>query len=341
MTTDIRRKRRMSRIDRECLPPLEALLQAVPGGLNAIPDIQARRQLLNDMMVPPDAQGNAPSLTIETMTLDTAQGNLQARLYAPRGLEGDGPGLIYIHGGGMIMGNLDTEDATCRRLCTELGIRLISIDYRKAPEHPYPTPMLDAYAGADWVIDHARDLNLIPDRVGLYGQSAGGGLALAVALRARDVQGPAFAFIGAVYPMIDDRHTTPSSRDIIDIGVWDRTGSLEAWNWYLAGQTPDSYAAPARAANLQDLPPVYMDVGELDLFRDENIEFARRLVEAGNPTEFHLWPGAYHGSEVFAPGADLSRRIWDGRFRAIRRLLSLTPETAMSVNNPDTQAASP
>jgi acetyl esterase/lipase len=125
-----------------------------------------------------------------------------------------------------------------------------------------------------------------------------------------------------IYPMIDDRNETPSSHEITDIGIWDRAGNIEAWNWYLGGKEPDQYAAPARAEDLTGLPPAFIDVGTVDMFRDEDIAFAARLMQAGVPTELHVHPGSYHASETFAADAPLSKRIWALRIDALRRALT-------------------
>jgi acetyl esterase/lipase len=156
----------------------------------------------------------------------------------------------------------------------------------------------------------------------VHGGSAGGGLAIATALMARDHGGPAIRFLMAMYPMIDDRNETPSSHEITDVGIWDRAGNLEAWAWYLGGAEADGYAAPARMPDVSGLPPTFIDVGDLDLFRDEDIAFALRLLQAGVPTELHVHPGAFHASEGFAPGAALSKRIVAARLDALRRALA-------------------
>ena len=126
----------------------------------------------------------------------------------------------------------------------------------------------------------------------------------------------------AIYPMIDDRNETGSSHEITDIGIWDRAGNIEAWQWYLGDGKPDQYAAPARAEDLSGLPPAFIDVGTIDLFRDEDIAFATRLMQAGVPAELHVYPGAYHGAETFAPDAPLSRLIRGRRIDALRRALA-------------------
>jgi len=220
------------------------------------------------------------------------------------------------------MGGLDGEDGTCQMMADRLGAVIASVDYRKAPEDPYPAAPEDCYAAANWVFENAASLGMNPENIGIYGQSAGGGLTIAVALMARDRGGPKFSFMAPIYPMIDDRNTTASSQLVTDVGIWDRAGSLEAWSWYLGGKEADQYAAPTRAKNLEGLPPAFIDVGELDMFRDEDIDFAKRLAEAGIQVEFHLWPGAYHASEVFAPEAKLSQTIWNTRIAAIKRLMA-------------------
>ena len=310
------------RIDEESKGPLEALWEALPGGLNGIPDILARRAAMSASRAAAP-KGDFPDLTVTTHTYPGQGGELSLRLYRPYEAPAAGPGLIYIHGGGMIMGDLDSQDENMREAATALGMPIASIDYRKAPEHPYPAAPEDCYAGVCWVFEHAADLGMDTCNIGLMGASAGGGLALAVALMLRDREGPALKYLLPIYPMIDDRHETTSSHEVVDIGIWDRAGSIEAWGWYLGGAEADAYAAPARAEDLSGLPPTYIDVGDLDLFRDEDIAITQRLSAAGVPVEFHLWTGAYHASELFAPNARLSQRIWQTRYTAIRRLAGL------------------
>ena len=310
------------RIDEESKGPLEALWEALPGGLNGIPDIVARRAAMSASRAAAP-KGDFPNLTMTTHTYPGQGGELSLRLYRPNEAPAAGPGLIYIHGGGMIMGDLDSQDENMREAATALGMPIASIDYRKAPEHPYPAAPEDCYAGVCWVFEHAADLGMDTRNIGLMGASAGGGLALAVALMLRDREGPALKYLLPIYPMIDDRHETTSSHEVVDIGIWDRAGSIEAWGWSLGGAEADAYAAPARAEDLSGLPPTYIDVGDLDLFRDEDIALTQRLSAAGVPVEFHLWTGAYHASELFAPNARLSQRIWQTRYTAIRRLAGL------------------
>ena len=198
---------------------------------------------------------------------------------------------------------------------------MVAVEYRLALEHPHPAPVQDCYAALKWMAQNADDLAFDPNRLAVVGGSAGGGLTIATTMMARDKGFPRICFQMPLYPMIDDRNETPSSYEIMDLGIWDREGNVEAWQWYLGGKPADDYAAPARAEKLAGLPPTFIDVGELDLFRDEDIQFAARLIQAGVPTELHVYPGAYHASEVFAPEAALSQSILSRRTEALLRAL--------------------
>ena len=313
------------RIDPASREPLEQLLQAVPGGFNAIPDIVERRafvrQLLQTMTadLPPNDRVVSEDRTIPG--LDGAP-DVRVRVYTPAEATGVMlPGILYIHGGGMIIGDLDGEHLRAEMLCELTNTVVVSTDYRKAPEHAHPAQVNDCYAALAWMAGHVSELDIDPRRIAVYGGSAGGNLAIATTMMARDRGGPAICFLMAPYPMIDDRNELPSTHEITEVGIWDRSGNLEAWEWFLGGEPADAYAAPARAEDLAGLPPTFIDVGELDLFRDEDIAFVARLLQAGVPTEFHVYPGAYHASEVFAPEAALSQRIWAARLSALTRAL--------------------
>lgn len=269
---------------------------------------------------PPDERIVATDLSI-----DTDAGPLALRTYRPRGVTGIVPCIYFIHGGGMIVGDLDSEDPTVRALCAALGCYAVSVEYRLAPEHPHPAQVEDCYAGLAWVVAHAAELGIDAGRIALYGGSAGGALAAATALMARDRRGPLIAFQMLIYPMLDDRGTTPSSVEVDDVGVFDGFDSRLSWEALLGerrgGEAVEATAAPARATDLRGLPPAWVEVGEIDALRDEAIEFAARLLTDGVPTELRVYPGAYHSSEVFAPDADLSGRMIANRVAALRRAL--------------------
>lgn len=310
------------RIDPESLMPLAALYSAIPGGFNSIPDIITRRATVSGLLaqmaadVPPNL-----NVTSEDIVIDGPGGDLALRIYRPATPAPSRPGIYFIHGGGMVLGDLEINHPTAVMMCEALGAVLVSVDYRLAPENPYPAGLDDCVAGLTWMAGQPDELGINPERLALYGGSAGGNLAIATALWIRDHGGPALRYVMAPYPMLDDRHETASSQNIVDIGIWDRAGNIEAWTWYLGEHPADQYAAPARATDLGNLPPLFIDVGDQDLFLDEDLVFAERLRAAGTPVELHVYPGAYHASETFAPDAALSQRIWATRLAAFTQSL--------------------
>ncbi|GAA4605940.1 acetyl esterase/lipase [Actinoplanes octamycinicus] len=308
------------RVDPEARAALDARLAAVPGGFQAIGDIVARRAAIEEMTSTSQAPPN-PRIHSQDHTIP-ATPEVLVRVYRPAGTSETLPGIYCIHGGGMVQGNIDGDRATASLLCEQINAVVVSVRYRLAPEHPYPAAVEDCYTGLTWMVDNAAELGLDPRRVAVYGASAGGGLTIATALLARDRGGPPISFMMPIYPMIDDRHETASSREITDLGSWDRDTSIQAWTWYLGGRPADGYAAPARAEDLTGLPPAFIDVGTVDLFRDEDITFAQRLMAAGVPTELHVHPGSYHGAESLAPDSALARRTWQLRLDALRRALA-------------------
>ena len=313
------------RLDPASREPLEMLLAAIPGGFNAIPDIVERRAVVAGLLaaqmadVPPNDR-----VVTEDRLIPGPEGapEVPVRVYTPADATGVLlPGILYIHGGGMILGDIEANELTATMLCEQVNAVIVSTGYRKAPEDPHPAQVNDCYAALNWMASHAGELGYDAQRLAVYGGSAGGNLAIATAMMARDTSGPEIALVVAPYPMLDDRNELPSTHEITEVGIWDRAGNVEAWAWFLGGKPADAYAAPARATDLSGLPPMFIDVGEMDLFRDEDIAFVARLLQAGVPTEFHVYPGAYHASEVFAPQAELSQRIWHARIAAFRRAL--------------------
>lgn len=313
------------RLDPASREPLEMLLAAIPGGFNAIPDIVERRAVVAGLLAAQmaDVPANDRVVTEDRMIpgLDGAP-DIPVRIYTPADATGVLlPGILYIHGGGMILGDIAANELTAAMMCERINAVIVSTGYRKAPEDPHPAQVNDCYAALTWMAAHAAELEYDPRRLAIYGGSAGGNLAIATALMSRDRGGPGIAFVCAPYPMLDDRNELPSTHEVTEVGIWDRAGNIQAWEWFLGGKPADAYAAPARAEDLTGLPPMFIDVGEMDLFRDEDIVFVARLLQAGVPTEFHVYPGAYHASEVFAPQAELSQRIWAARIAAFRRAL--------------------
>lgn len=226
--------------------------------------------------------------------------------------------LLYLHGGGMIMGDLETHDGLCRTYASLTGLDVVAVDYRVAPEHPFPAPLDDCMAALRWIVGEGVAWGFDADRVVVAGESAGGGLAAAVALRARDEGGPRLAGLLLAYPMLDDR-TYRLDEKLEEHAVWGYDDHLTAWGCYRGDTAPNEsgYHTPLRAQDLSGLPPTYLDCGELDIFRQENLAFALRLLEARVRLELHLHPAVPHAFEVFAPDAAVSRRAMADRKRAI------------------------
>ena len=232
------------------------------------------------------------------------------RVHRPKAVAGSLPCVYAIHGGGYIMGSRQMEDLRFDSLCPDLGIVGVSVEYRLAPETSYPGPLEDCYAGLKWVFDHAAAIGIDPDRIGISGASAGGGLAAGLSLLVRDRGEFSPAFQLLIYPMLDDREITPSSH--WQVPIWSPENNRFGWHCYLGdlyGQDDiPAYGAPARAENLQGLPPASVWVGTSDIFCDENILYAQRLIQAGIPTELHVYPDAPHGFDGVAPNSVLARR---------------------------------
>ena len=247
--------------------------------------------------------------------------SVPVRIDAPATRVGNVPGLLYIHGGGFTIGNLDMEDGVCRQIVRDVGCVVVSVDYRLAPKHPFPAAPEDCYAALIWMATNAEPLGIDPARIGVRGGSSGGGLCAAVTLMARDRKTPPLIFQMPLYACLDDRHETRSSHQMAaNDMIWGRPLSLRGWKAYLGEEGSASvYATPARVEDLSGLPPAYMMVGELDLLRDENIAYATRLMQAGVPTELHIYSGAFHGFEGMVRQADVSVRAVTSLTAALKR----------------------
>ncbi|WP_250038212.1 alpha/beta hydrolase [Paractinoplanes maris] len=235
------------------------------------------------------------------------------------------PGIYHTHGGGMVIGNNRTGIEAMQDWAAEVPSVIVSVEYRLAPEHPHPAPVEDCYAGLVWTFEHAAELGIDPERIVIAGASAGGGLAAGVALLARDRGGPALFGQMLLCPMIDDRNDTPSAIQMAGRGVWDRTANDTGWTALLGaargGSEVSPYAAPARATDLSNLPPAFIDVGSAETFRDEDVAYASRIWQAGGQAELHVWPGGFHGFDLMVPQAAISVEARAARVRWLKRLL--------------------
>jgi acetyl esterase/lipase len=220
--------------------------------------------------------------------------------------------IYHIHGGGMIVGDNRFGLVEMIDLADPLGMAVVSVEYRLAPETPHPGPVADCYAGLVWTSTHAAELNIDAQRIILAGVSAGGGLAAGVTLMARDHNGPAVFAQLLQSPMLDDRNDTPSARQMQGLGIWDRSSNETGWNALLGdgvrgGPDVSAYAAPSRAEDLSGLPSTFIDVGSAETFRDEDVAYASRIWQAGGRVELHVWPGGFHGFDIVAPNATISQ----------------------------------
>lgn len=251
----------------------------------------------------------------------------------PVGLTAPAPALLWIHGGGFVLGSADQDRLNAAALAAAAELVVVSVDYRLAPENPAPGPVEECYAALRWLHRNATDLGVDPARVAIGGGSAGGGLAACLGLLARDRAELAVAFQFLVFPMLDDRTVaTDDPNPVAGEFVWTRQKNAVGWRSLLGtgpgGPDTSPYAAAARATDLSGLPPTFLEVGTLDLFFDEDVEHARRLVRAGVPTELHVYPGAFHGYQSAATST-VARTSAQLGVAALRRALATTPsETA-------------
>jgi acetyl esterase/lipase len=235
------------------------------------------------------------------------------------------PALLHLHGGGTAFGNRFSDIARVLDWVDELSIATISVEYRLAPEDPYPAGIDDAWATLVWLNAHALELGVDPRRIVLVGESAGGCLAAGLALRARDMGLAPLAGLLLMCPMLDDR--TPNDRGRgVTIGPWSAASNAMAWDFYLGDRRGrdgvPTYAAPGREASLEGLPPVYIDVGSADVLAPEAIDFATRLWRCGADAELHVWPGGFHGFDEVAPTAAISVQATSSRTSWLRRIIS-------------------
>ena len=310
-------------------PELKAVMERMPTDrtldLTKISAARARmKKLVLEMLATfPQVEG----VSQEDRFAPGTQGGppVRVRIYRADDKSSKLPALYWIHGGGYVMGDIDMDDRLMKQMVKRIGCVAASVDYRLAPEHPFPTPVEDCYTGLKWLFAHADELGVEPARIAIGGPSGGGGLTAGLGLLARDRREVQVAYQLLIYPMIDDRNATAAAHAITDPRVWNRESNRLGWKAYLGrdggGADVSPYAAATRATDLSNLPPTYISVGTLDLFVDENIDYAQRLIQAGVPTELHVYPGAFHGFDMFAPSARVSKQFKADRDNALKRAL--------------------
>jgi acetyl esterase len=305
-------------------PELAAVIPMLPVLDYAdIGDIAKAREMLVELMASVPAPEHAPDVERTEVSIPGPAGAPEVTLlvYRPAGRRPDPanplPAVYDIHGGGFIVGSAMMGDARNREFAAELGAVVVTVEYRLAPEAPFPAGLEDCYAGLVWLAGHADELGINPARIALHGASAGGGLAAALALLARDRGGPAVAFQYLGVPEVDDRLSTASMQSFVDTPLWNRPKAIVSWDSYLGVGVPGSadvspYAAPARATDLHGLPPAYVSAMEFDPLRDEGVAYALALVAAGVSVELHLFPGTFHGSALVSFAGVSQREAAEG-----------------------------
>jgi acetyl esterase/lipase len=250
--------------------------------------------------------------------------DVPVRVYSPTGVTEPLPAFLYIHGGNFVLGNLEMSHAALLKLAGEIEAVIVSVDYRLAPEDPFPAGLEDCYATLRWIADNASDLHVDPARIAIGGDSAGGTITAALALLSRDRKGPAILFQYLGIPALDDRLETDSVRDLDDVPIVDRAILELTWRHYLSGPTTVDgkegihYAAPARATDLGELPPAFLAVSEYDPLRDEQLAYAQRLLGASVSVELHLYAGTVHGTFLL-PHTKAAKRMNADLVGALRR----------------------
>lgn len=291
-------------------PELKRSARLIPRSMitpNSLPVFRVAARLM-DRRTPPD---------VEVLTLASG---VRVRLHRAPGSQAKDPALLWIHGGGYVIGSAAQDDDLCRRFARELGVTVAAVDYRLAPEYPYPIPLEDCYGALRWLVDLP---GVDPTRVAIAGASAGGGLAAALALLARDrgEVNPAAQLL--VYPMLDDRSATQEGLDDHHHRLWTQKSNVYGWSSYLGDADPN-VAVPARNPDLGGLPPAWIGVGTNDLFHQEDLAYAERLTSAGVPCDVEVVPGAFHGFDGVVPKARVSQGFFASQVTWLRRHLTQT-----------------
>jgi acetyl esterase len=302
------------------LAPVVPLLPTVD-----INDVIAARASLDETVARSATSVDESTLEIENYDVAGHNGDpaVAVRVFRPGRTTGIVAALLYLHGGGFVLGSVSSEHDNAATLASTLDIMVVSVEYRLAPEHPFPAGLHDCFAALNWLHQQADELGVDPSRIGVYGESAGAGLAAALTLFTRDRDGPALCFQFLAIPVLDDRLATASMRSFTDTPGWDRPNAELSWAYYLGSSGPGEvspYAAPARGHNLVGLPPAYVSTMEFDPLRDEGILYALALLDAGVQVELHSYPGTYHGSSKVTWAA-VSQRIADEQMLVLRRAL--------------------
>jgi len=249
----------------------------------------------------------------------------QLRVFTPKKIQGPMPCLYWMHGGGTMSGLPEQEDSTLYQMALEIGCVIVSVNYRLAPENPYPKPVNDCYEGLEYVANNPALFNIDTNKIAIGGGSAGGLLSTSCAILARERKGPKLVHQSLTYPMLDPRGITESSKEILNIGVWDRDSNLYGWNCYLTHVKDNipEFAVPILVDDLSNLPPAFIAVGTMDVLRDEAIEYAQKLAASGVIAELHIYPGMTHVFDSLVPESAAVKDFNAARNAAIKRAFGL------------------
>lgn len=315
----------MQRLDPELVEPLKGLMEATGGGFD-LSDLPGLRAGLDGMLSGVNAEAPAmPGVAIEDRKVPSHEAGVEVpiRLYRPTGKASPLPVLLWMHPGGYVIGSVEMDHLGLRQLVADIGCAAVSVNYRLAPEHPYPAALEDGYGVLEWLAASAAELGLDEARIAVGGASAGGGLAAGLALLARDRGGVQPMFQQLIYPSLDDSNIEPASDTVPDNLFWNRASTRAGWQAYLEGKAASAdipiYAAAARAPDLSGLPDAFIGVGTADMLLAENLNYAERLAAAGAKVEVKVYPGACHAFDSFAPMAGVSQQHVADRTSALRR----------------------
>jgi len=297
-------------------PELKPFAEAMPATTITRDNISETRATLKEARASMELPVTQVSVSQKEISKNGHQ--IKLHVYTPDHAPSNNPGLLWFHGGGYIVGSSDDFQALL--IAENCGCTVVSVDYAIAPERPFPAGSEEGYAALEWVFENAADLGISAEDVAIGGSSAGAGMAAGVSLMNRDRQNLPLVFQFLLYPMLDNLHDTDSGK-LENHPVWSRETSLNAWEMYLdgtPGEEASPYAAAARATDLSGLPDTYITVGTQDLFRDEDINYAQRLMAADVSTKLEVFPGVFHGAEAYFPDAAVSKRMSESYYQALR-----------------------
>lgn len=305
-------------IEKRFHPELLPIVKSMPSGTTAFTS-----ENLPSLRTPVPAPPEDPEISFREVQIPGPDGapKISVKIFAPKSKTGASPAVLHLHGGGYAGGSTELFMGFIGRYVKEAGCVVVSPEYRLSPENPYPAGVEDCYATLKWLAANSAELGVDPKRIAVTGNSAGGGLTIAVCLLARDRGGPAVRFQMPLYPTMDDRLETPSSHEITDGRVLNRESCEGIWTFYLGEGHKEKevpiYAAPSRAKDYSGLPPCYTFVGDLDPHRDETLDYITRLVQSGVPTGFALYSGCFHGFDLMAGHTGVARRAIDAAVQAL------------------------